>query len=101
MTWSLTSGRISSSSVHCAARSIVLAFGVMISLYVAIPDYPYGVPLWQSLCLDANGFWHELFYIWAFTAAIVFGSILWQTLQTWRNIGILLGSWLKRIEKDL
>ena len=101
MTWRLTSGRISSSSVHCAVRSIVLAFGVIISLYVAIPDYPYGVPLWNSLCLDPNGFWHELFYIWTFTAAIVFSSILWQTLQTLRNVGILLGGVIERIEKEL
>jgi len=99
--WRLTSGRISSSSVHCAVRSIVLAFGVIISLYVAIPDYPYGVPLWNSLCLDPNGFWHELFYIWTFTAAVVFGSILWQTLQTMRNVGILLGACIEKIEKEL
>jgi len=99
--WNSISGRIRSSSVHCAVRSIVLAFGVIVSLYVAVPDYPYGVPLWQSLCLDANGFWHELFYIWTFVAAVVFASILWQALMTWRNVGILLAGVIKRLEKDL
>ena len=92
---------ISSSSVHCAVRSTVLAFGVIVSLYVAVPDYPYGVPLWNSLCLDPNGFWHEVFYIWTFVAAAVFGSILWQLLQTMRNVGILLGGCIERIEKEL
>ena len=99
--WNSISGRIRSSSVHCAVRSIVLAFGAIVSLYVAVPDYPYGVPLWQSLCLDANGFWHELFYIWTFVAAVVFASILWQLLQTVRNAILVFVGVMKKIEKDL
>jgi hypothetical protein len=101
MMWTSICGRISSSSVHCAARSIVLAAWLFLVAYVTIPDYPYGVPLWQSLCLDANGYWHEVFYISVGAAAFVFSSILWQALQTWRNVGILLGGVLKRLEKDL
>ena len=30
---------------------------------VTIPDYPYDWPLWESLCFDPNGYWHEVFYI--------------------------------------
>ena len=79
----------------------MIAAWLFLVAYVTIPDYPYGVPLWQSLCLDANGYWHEVFYISVGAAALVFSSILWQTLQTWRNVGILLGAMLKRVEKDL
>ena len=94
-------GRITSSSVHCALRTAFVVLGAFLTLYVSIPDYPYGVPLWQSLCLDANGYWHEVFYIWTFTLSAVFISVVWQAIQTWRNVGILLGAVLKRIEKDM
>jgi hypothetical protein len=93
--------RISSSSVHCAARSIVLAFGLITTVYVTIPDYGWQYSLFYNLGYDPTGWLHEVFYIWAFVAAIVFSSILWQALQTWRNVGILLGGVLKRLEKDL
>lgn len=99
--WRWTFGPIRSSSAHCVARSIVIACWLFLVAYVTIPDYPYGVPLWQSLVLDANGYWHEVFYISIGAAALVFSSILWQALQAWRNVGILLGAWLERIEKDL
>ena len=44
-------------------RWILVICWLCLTLRVAIPDYPYGVPLWQSLVLDQNGFWHEAFYI--------------------------------------
>ena len=36
------------------------------ALYVSIPDYPYGTPLWSWLTLDQNGYLHEMFYITVF-----------------------------------
>jgi len=44
-------------------RWLLAACWLSLTIRVAIPDYPYGTPLWQSLIWDANGFWHEAFYI--------------------------------------
>ena len=41
---------------------LVLNFLALI-VRVTIPDYPYDYDLWYSLCIDPNGYWHELFYI--------------------------------------
>lgn len=79
----------------------MIAFATILTVYVSIPDYGYSHSLFVNLAYDPAGWLHELFYIWTFTAAIVFSSILWQTLQTWRNVGILLGGVIKRLEKDL
>ena len=39
----------------------VLFAGIIVA--VTIPDYPYAYKLWYSLCIDPNGYWHEVFYI--------------------------------------
>ena len=44
-------------------RWILVACWLSLTIRVTIPDYPYGVPLWNSLVLDSNGYWHEVFYI--------------------------------------
>ena len=88
-------------SAHCVWRSVLLAFGMMTTVYVTIPDYGWQHSLFMNLAYDPTGWLHEVFYIWAFVMAGVFGSILWEALQTWRNVGILLGAYIERIEKDL
>ena len=102
--WSSISGRIRSSSAHCVARSIALAVGMLGTATILIPDYPRGVDIYEAItgCGGAPTEWlHEILALWALVAFVVFGSILWQAITTWRNVGILLGSWLERIEKDL
>ena len=36
------------------------------TVYVTIPDYPWGTPFWVVAVMDPNGWLHECFYIWAF-----------------------------------
>ena len=97
----MTSGRMSSSRMHCVFRSVLLAFGLIVTIYVSIPDYPRTGSLFEVLAFDANGWLHEVFYIWAFVLSAMFTSVLWQVLTAWRHVGILIGALLERIEKDL
>ncbi len=99
--WTLTLGRISSSSVHCVWRSVWIAIGLTATIWATIPDYPWGTPLWSAVFYGTAGWIHEMATIWAITGGMVFGSILWQVLMAWRNVGIILGAWLERIERDL
>ena len=46
-----------------AIRWLLTGLFASIVIIVTLPDYPYGIPLWSSLTLDPNGYWHELFYI--------------------------------------
>ena len=78
-----------------------IALGLTATVYATIPDYPWGTPLWEAVFFGTAGWIHEMAVIWALAGGMIFGSILWQALQTWRNVGILLGAMLKRVEKDL
>lgn len=46
-----------------ALRWLLAGSWLFTTIRVAIPDYPYDWPLWYSLTMDPNGFWHEAFYI--------------------------------------
>ena len=50
-------------------------------LYVSIPDYPYGVPLWTWMTLDANGYLHEVFYITVGFLVLIDLTYRWQRPQ--------------------
>ena len=71
--------------IHTIFRSVMVAVGVFLSIYIAVPDYPYGVPLWQSLTMDANGFWHELWYVWGLVLAAVFIDVVYQLIVSLRE----------------
>ena len=47
-------------------RVALLLAMISTTVYVTIPDYPWGTPFWQVVCWDANGWLHEVFYIWTF-----------------------------------
>ena len=70
-------------------RWTLLGCYMAIILRVSVPDYPYGVPLWESLTMDPNGYWHEVFYITggflAFVATTIFFEVL-QTLKAFMNL---------------
>lgn len=76
--------------------SLWTAAFLFLMIYVAIPDYPYGVPLWESICLDPNGFWHELYYLavgWGLGMATLAVYSLWYAavsfLSEIRWVGVL------------
>lgn len=54
-------------------RTAVVAWWAFITVYITIPDYPYDWPLWYSVCMDPNGYWHEVFYI--FVGFLVLGWV--------------------------
>jgi len=70
---------------HRALRSVAVAMGIFITVYVSIPDYPYGTPLWQVLVWDANGWLHEVFYIWVFVLSILAIDAWFEWTQTLRQ----------------
>ena len=50
------------------------------TIYVAIPDYPYGVPFWRWVALDESGFLHEEFYIAVMFVSLITLTYFWQFL---------------------
>ena len=65
--------------------SVWTAWYLFILAYVTIPDYPYDTPLWQSLTLDANGYWHEIWYLtvgWLSGIAIMLVIRFWSALAS-------------------
>ena len=69
-----------------------------IAIYVAIPDYPYGTPIWVWATLDKNGFLHEEFYIATFFVALITLTYYWENL---RRTKVILHAAVKRIEKGV
>lgn len=47
-------------------RLSLLAFAIVTTVYVTIPDYPSDIPAYTVLTLDPSGWLHEVFYIWTF-----------------------------------
>lgn len=60
------------------ARIAIVALFVSIIVRVSIPDYPYDWPLWYSLCMDPNGYWHEAFYIVVGLLALLDLTYWWE-----------------------
>ena len=64
--------------------SVWTAWWLFIAIYVTIPDYPYGVPIWQWVTLDSNGYLHEMFYIavaWGLGYVTIWISSLLDTMN--------------------
>ena len=72
-------------NVHTVIRSVLVAFGVFISVYVTIPDYPRDASLFEVLAYDPNGWLHELFYVWVFVLSGVAIDAWYEAMQTLRN----------------
>jgi len=49
-----------------------------LTVRIAIPDYPYDSPLWYSLCMDPNGFWHEAFYVFVGFVCLITLTYFWE-----------------------
>ena len=47
-------------------RVALFLTAISTTVYVSIPDYPSGIPVWEWLTTDPNGYLHEVFYIWTF-----------------------------------
>lgn len=52
-------------------RISLILLAISTTVYVTVPDYPWGTPLWLALVGMAktapyNGWIHECFYIWTF-----------------------------------
>lgn len=59
-------------------------FYVSILAVVTIPDFPYHTPLWMSLTVDSNGYWHEAFYItvgWLSGCALMALALVYATVR--------------------
>lgn len=59
-------------------------FYVSVLAIVTVPDYPYHTPLWQSLTVDATGYWHEAFYItvgWLSGCALVALALVFSRIK--------------------
>jgi len=64
--------------------SLWTAAFLFIAIYVAIPDYPYGVPIWVWMTSDPNGFLHEEFYIatmWLLGYVVIWISSLVESIN--------------------
>jgi hypothetical protein len=50
-------------TVWSAIGSLWTVFYLCLVVIVTIPDFPRTGPLWYNLCLDPNGYFHELWYL--------------------------------------
>jgi hypothetical protein len=83
-------------TVWSAIGSAWTAWFLFILVYVTIPDYPRSVPFWEGLIWDANGYWHEIWYItggYLAGLAIILITRFWWALasflETVRWVGVL------------
>ena len=82
-------------------RSCLALCWLTTTIYVSIPDYPRDYPLWWSLCMDPNGYWHEVFYIAGTFVSLITLTYFWELLSMLRNGRMVFQRVIKRIEKDL
>jgi len=79
-------------------RSCLALAWLTTTVYVAIPDYPYGTPIWVWTTMDPNGFLHEEFYIAGMFVLLITLTYYWQRMS---QVKVLLKTAVRRIEKDL
>ena len=69
-------------NVHVVIRSVAVALGIGVSVYVTIPDYGWEYSLFYNLAYDPTGWLHELAYIWALVLGIVAVDAWYEWTQT-------------------
>lgn len=62
-------------------RLLLVAAWLSIWIRVTIPDYPWGMNLWDAWILDRSGYWHEIAYISALFWAWIFCTFAAQILE--------------------
>jgi len=63
-------------------RSIGAALFLASGVIITIADYPYHLPLWHWLCLDPNGYLHEMFYLFVGFSAFVWWTMYFEKKST-------------------
>jgi hypothetical protein len=61
------------------------AFFSLIVIVVTIPDYPRTGKLWYNLCMDPNGYFHELFYVtvgWLSGLALILLALVFARIRS-------------------
>ena len=79
-------------------RWLIASAWCLVSLRVAIPDYPYGVSYWDFLIKDVGGLQHELAYIAAIFICLITLTYFWQQQSERKET---LRAIIKRIEKGV
>ena len=83
-------------TVWSVIGSVWTAWYLFLLVYVTIPDYPYDWPLWESLTMDPNGYWHEVWYL---TIGWLAGMAWLMVFSLWYHTCLFLNAMKRWLEK--